>query len=73
MIASLIRSRFGNYIGEVDESDEEDLQQATAADAYLDDNDDDDDEADEEATVNDQQLMDLDSTRHAFEGLSLQL
>jgi len=70
VIASLIRSRFGNYIGEVDESDEEDLQQATAADAYLDD---DDDQDEEEAVANDQQLMDLDSTCHNFEVPSMQL
>jgi len=70
VIALLTWSRFGNYIGEADESDEEDLQQAAAADAYLDA--DDDDEADEEAIINDQQLMDLDSARHTFEVLSMQ-
>ena len=46
--------RFGNFIGEVDESEEaESVHETTAADAYLDDDD-------EEAEIDNQQLMGLD-------------
>ena len=47
--------RFGNFIGEAEESDDEAQDGAPAGDAYLDD-----DEADEVAENNDQQLMQLD-------------
>ena len=50
--------RFGNYIGEVDESTEESQDGAQAGDQYLDV---DEDEA--EAEVNDQELMQLDEGR----------
>lgn len=51
---SLIPNRFGNFIGEAPESDEEVQDGAPAGDAYLDVDD------DEAAETNDQQLMELD-------------
>lgn len=50
-----IHNRFGNFIGEAEDSDDEAQNGATAADAYLDD-----DDADEAADINDQQLMQVD-------------
>ena len=48
--------RFGNFIGEADESEEaESVHEPTAADAYLDD-----DEAEEDVEINNQQLMEVD-------------
>ena len=50
-------NRFGNFVGEVDESEEEGSQDARdGADAYLND----EEEADEDAVENNQQLMELD-------------
>jgi len=48
---------FGNFIGEVDESEEEE-QVDTTADAYLQD-----EEEENEAEVNNQQLMQIDGMR----------
>jgi U5 small nuclear ribonucleoprotein component len=48
---------FGNFIGEVDESEEEE-QVDTTADAYLQD-----EEEENEAEVNNQQLMQIDGRR----------
>lgn len=52
---SLKIDRFGNFIGEAEESEEESQHETTAADPYLDD-----EEEEEEAAVNNQQLMELD-------------
>lgn len=49
------RPRFGNFIGEAEESEEESLHGA-AGDAYVDD----DDEAEEDGVRNDQALMEID-------------
>jgi len=49
---------FGNFIGEVDESEEEEEQVDTTADAYLQD-----EEEENEAEVNNQQLMQIDGMR----------
>ncbi|MCJ1252750.1 hypothetical protein MMC24_000556 [Lignoscripta atroalba] len=46
---------FGNFIGEAEESEEESQQGVSGVDAYLDDED-----VEEQATVNDQQLMEVD-------------
>jgi len=56
---------FGNFIGEVDESEEEE-QVDTTADAYLQD-----EEEENEAELNNQQLMQIDGMcRFEFEQLS---
>lgn len=47
--------RFGNYIGDAEESEEDEQQGATAADQYLDA-----DEADEDVVADDQALMQVD-------------
>ena len=47
--------RFGNFIGEAEESEEESQNGVNGADAYLDD-----DEVENDAVDNDQQLMQLD-------------
>lgn len=47
--------RFGNFIGEAEESEEELQHEGTAANAYIYD-----EEPEEEAAANDQQLMELD-------------
>ena len=47
--------RFGNFVGEAEESEEESQHGANGADAYVYDED-----AEEDAAVNDQQLMELD-------------
>ena len=51
-------SRFGNFIGEAEESEEESQQGVSGVDAYLDDED-----VEEQATVNDQQLMEVDGMK----------
>ena len=49
--------RFGNFIGEAEESEEESQPEVNGGNAYLDE-----DEAEEEAPENDQQLMEIDGT-----------
>ena len=49
--------RFGNFIGEAEESEEESQPEVNGGNAYLDD-----DEAEEEAAENNQQLMEVDGT-----------
>ncbi len=50
----LILYRFGNFIGEAEESEEESLNGANGHDAYV------DDEAEEDGVPNNQALMEVD-------------
>ena len=54
LCANIIR-RFGNFIGEAEESEDESQQCTNGHDAYVFD-----DEADEDGVPNDQQLMEID-------------
>ncbi len=50
-----VGDRFGNFIGEAEESEEESLHGANGHDAYIDD-----EEAEEDGVPNDQALMEVD-------------
>ena len=51
--------RFGNFIGEAEESEDESQQGTNGHDAYVFD-----DEADEDGVTNDQQLMEIDGMQN---------
>ena len=54
-----LASRFGNFIGEAEESEEESQNGLNGADAYLEE----EEEEEDETAVNDQQLMALNGMR----------
>lgn len=53
--------RFGNFIGEAEESDDESQQGTNGHDAYVFD-----DDADEDGVPNDQQLMEIDGLEDLY-------
>ena len=54
-------TRFGNFIGEPEESDEESQHEANGHDTYVFDN-----ESEEDGAPNDQQLMEIDGIGKVF-------